>query len=91
MKDFLVLFLPQIREQILVPNLYVLTVVFLALKKAGFSEIKNSSQKKIFFFTFFSMQIFSADATMFSNLFFFDHKKLKKTPLKVAQKYSIVF
>ena len=29
------------------------------------------------------MQLFSADATMFS-IFFFDHKKLKKTPQKVA-------
>ena len=29
------------------PDLYVLTVVFLALKKTGFSEIKNSSQKKL--------------------------------------------
>ena len=32
------------------------------------------------------MQLFSADATMFSNvfIFFFDHKKLKKPPSKVA-------
>ena len=30
------------------------------------------------------MQLFSADATMFSNFFFYDHKKLKKTPQKVA-------
>ena len=36
------------------------------------------------------MQLFSADATMFFK-FFFDHKKLKKTPPKVAQKYSNLF
>ena len=73
------------------PDLYVLTVGFLALKKTGFSEEKNSSQKKKFFFYLFSMQLFSADATMFSKYIFFDHKKLKKTPPKVAQKYSIFF
>ena len=38
---------PQIREQMSVPDLYVLTVAFLALKKTGFSKIKNFS--KIFF------------------------------------------
>ena len=36
------------------PDLYVLTVGFLALKKTGFSEKKNSSPKKyIFFLPFF--------------------------------------
>jgi hypothetical protein len=44
----------------------LITVLFLALKKTGFSKKKNSSQKKIFFFYLFSMQLFSADATMFS-------------------------
>ena len=37
------------------------------------------------------MQLFSADAKMFSKKtfkFFFDHKKLKKQPSKVAQKNS---
>ena len=35
------------------------------------------------------MQFFSADATIFSNIFFFfAHKKLKKPPSKVAQKNS---
>ena len=78
-------FRSQIREQMSGPDLYVLTVVFLALKKTGFSEIKYSSQKKKKFFYLFSMQLFSADATMFSILFyFFDHKKLKKSPQKVA-------
>ena len=32
------------------------------------------------------MQLFGAGATMFSNAFF-DHKKLKKPPSKIAQKY----
>ena len=46
---------------------------------------KKNLHKKIFFFYLFSMQLFSADATMFSNFFFFfDHKKLKKPPSKVA-------
>ena len=48
----------QIREQMSGPNLYVLTVVFLALKKTGFSEIKYSSQKKINFFLPFSYATF---------------------------------
>ena len=38
---------PQIREQMSVPDLYVVTVAFLALKKIGFSEKKIFS--KIFF------------------------------------------
>ena len=37
----------QIREQMSVPDLYVVTVAFLALKKNGFSEVKFFSQ--IFF------------------------------------------
>ena len=37
----------QIREQMSVPDFYVVTVAFLALKKTGFSEIKIFS--KIFF------------------------------------------
>ena len=37
------------------------------------------------------MQLFSADAKLFSDLFIFDHKELKKPPPKVAQKYSIFF
>ena len=37
----------QIREQMSVPDLYVVTVAFLALKKTGFSEIKIFSK---FFF-----------------------------------------
>ena len=76
--------LAQTREQTLVPDLFVLTVVFLALKKFGFSEIRNSSPLIFYFFNLFSMQFFSADATMFSIFFFFDHKKLKKSPQKVA-------
>merc|ERR1712008_578653 len=76
----------QIREQMAGPDLYVLTVGFLALKKPDFSEKKNSSPQKIIFFYLFSMQLFSADATMFSKFFFFffSPKKLKKPPSKVA-------
>ena len=63
------------------PDLYVLTVVFLALKKTGFSKKKILPKKKKFFFYLFSMQLFSADATMFSKNF---HENKKKTPSKVA-------
>ena len=38
--NFLPVIATQIREQMSVPDLYVLTVAFLALKKPGFSEIK---------------------------------------------------
>ena len=38
----------------------------LALKKNGFSEKKIFPKKKIFFFYLFSMQLFSADAMVFS-------------------------
>ena len=34
------------------------------------------------------MQLYSADAKLFSKKIFLDHKKLKKPPPKVAQKYS---
>ena len=46
----------------------LITVLYLALKKTGFSEKKNSSQKKKIFY-FFSMQLFSGDAMVFSKKF----------------------
>ena len=61
----------------------LITVLFLALKKMVFLKKKILPKKKNIFFYLFSMQLFSADATMFS-IFFFDHKKLKKPPSKVA-------
>ena len=54
----------------------------LAYKKS----LKNKNKKfppQFFFLYLFSMQLSSADATMFS-IFFFAHKKLKKSPQKVA-------
>jgi hypothetical protein len=36
---------PQIREQMSGPDLHVFTFKFLALKKTGFSPIKNTFQK----------------------------------------------
>ena len=65
-------------QQKSVPDLHVVTVAFLALKN-GFSEKKILPQKKIFFYLF-SMQLFSADATMFSNFFF--PQKVEKITLK---------
>ena len=58
---------PQIRDQMSGPDLHVFTLKFLALKKPGFSPIKNTFQ---FFLTFvypYSMQLFSADPKIFSN------------------------
>ena len=63
-------FLAQNSQQKSVPDLNVLTVAFLALKKYGFSKKKQFSKKKKSFYLF-SMQLFSADAMVFS-------KKLKK-------------
>ena len=50
----------------------LITVLYLALKKTGFSKKKFFQKKKKFFFYLFSMQLFSADATMFSKNFFFN-------------------
>jgi hypothetical protein len=60
------LFASQIREQMSGPDLHVFTLKFLAIKKTGFSPIKNTFQ---FFFDFvylYSMQLFSADPKIFS-------------------------
>jgi hypothetical protein len=65
----------------------LITVLFLALKKTGFSKKKNSSQKKnIFFLPFFyaTFQCGRYNVFKFFFFFFFDHKKLKKPPSKVA-------
>ena len=58
----------------------------LAYKKRLKNKIKKFPKKQIFFFYLFSMQLFSADATMLSIFVFcfFAHKKLKKSPQKVA-------
>ena len=60
-------------QQKSVPDLHVVTVAFLALKKMVFLKKKILPKKKLNFFYLFSMQLFSADATMFSkkNFFFF--------------------
>merc|ERR1712008_651511 len=63
------------------------TVAFLALKKTGFSEKKNSSQKKIIFFLPFFYATFQCgryNVFNFFFFFFFSLKKLKKRPPKVA-------
>ena len=67
----------------LVPDLYVFTLKFLAYKKRLKHEKKNFQKEKKNYLS--SMQLFSSDATMFSKKnFFFAHKKLKKPPSKVA-------
>ena len=69
------------------PDLYVLTVGFLALKKPGFSEEKNSSPKFFFFFLPFFYATFQCgryNVFKFYFIFIFAHKKLKKPPSKVA-------
>ena len=40
-----------------------------SLKKAGFSTVKNTSQFFFYFFYLFTMQLFSADPTIFSKQF----------------------
>merc|ERR1712008_349976 len=65
----------------------LITVLFLALKKTGFSKKKNSSQKKKkIFFTFFLCNFSVRTLQCFQNFFFFffAHKKLKNPPSKVA-------
>ena len=72
------------------PDLYVLTVVFLALKKTGFSPEKNTSKKKKYLF---SMQLFSADGKILKkkNLnLLFGHENMKKLPSKVGYFGKIV-
>ena len=63
--------LTQYSQQQSVPDLNVLTVAFLALKKMVFLKEKKFHPQRIFFYLF-SMQLFSADAMVFSK------KKLKK-------------
>ena len=76
----------QIREQMSGPDLYVLTVEFLALKKTGFSKKKifPKKKKKILPFFYATFQCGRYNVFKFFFFFFFDHKKLKKPPSKVA-------
>ena len=67
----------QIREQILVPDLYVLTVESVVYKKRLKRE-KKLKKNNVYF-----MQLFSADATIFLK-FFFDSQKVKKLASKVV-------
>ena len=57
------------------------------------SDWKKKNPKKIYFFTFFSMQLFSADAMVFSKFFFnfFDPKKVKNRASKVAHNQPRLF
>ena len=71
----------------LVPDLYVYTLKFLAYKK----RLKNEKKKKfppnnIFFLTFFYATFQCGRYNVFKQLlfYFFAHKKLKKSPQKVA-------
>ena len=74
------------------PDLYVLTVGFLALKKTVFSEKKISSQKKIFIFLPFFYATFQCGRyNVFNFFFFFSHKNLKKPPSKVAHQARTFF
>ena len=57
------------------------TLKCLAYKKKRQKHEKKISPQKIIFSYLFSLQLFSAVATMFS---LFSHKKLKKLPSKVA-------
>ena len=58
---------PRIREQILVPNLYVLTMESVANKKKKKRKKRLKPEKK--FQKIYFMQLFSTDATVFSKIF----------------------
>ena len=77
--------LPQNSQQKSVPDLNVLTVAFLALKKMVFLKKKILPKKNIFFYLF-SMQLFSADATMFSIFFALENKKRPQKLLIIGPK-----
>ena len=61
------------------PDLHVFTLKFLALKKTGFPNKKHFPNFFLTFVYLYSMQLFSADPTIFSKEF---EIKLKKTGLK---------
>ena len=66
------------------PDLHVFTLKFLALKKVFFSCFLG---QKNFFYKKGIMQLFSADAIVFSKKLkknFFDPQNMKKPPSKVA-------
>ena len=77
-------FTPQIREQMSVPDLYVVTVAFSALKKTGNFFFQNFFWKilTLFYATF---QCGRYNVKKIQKKFFFAHEKLKKPPKKVAQ------
>ena len=81
------IFYPQIREQMSVPDLYIVTVAFLALKKWFFWD--NFFFQKFFWkiLTLFyaTFQCGRYNVKKIQKKIFFAHEKLKKTPKKVAQ------
>ena len=70
----------QVRKQMFGPNLHVFTLKDLALK-TGFSPIKNTFQTFLTFVYLNSMQLFSADPTIFLKKNVFLPIKLKQTGL----------
>ena len=78
---------PQNSQQKSVPDLNVLTVAFLALKKNVFSEKKKfPPQEKFFFLPFFNATFQCGHYGVFKKIlkFFFDPEKVKKQAKKVA-------
>ena len=76
----------QIREQMSGPDLHAYTLKFWAIKKTGFSPINNTFQNFLTFVYLYSMQLFSADPTIFSKKFeinFLLIKTLKNGPQKL--------
>ena len=72
-------------QQKSVPDLHVVTVAFLALKKMVFLK-KKILPPQIFFLPFFNATFQCGRYNVF-NFFFFAHEKLKKPPKKVAQNW----
>ena len=73
----------QIREQILVPDLYVFTVESVVYKKKVFFMFSGSIFFKIFFYATFQCGRYNVKKIILKQSFF-AHEKLKKTPKKVA-------
>ena len=73
---------PQNSQQKSVPDLHVVTVAFLALKKMFF--LKKNIHPNFFFFTFFQCN-FSVQTLQCFQFFFFCPWKTEKTTQKVAQ------
>ena len=75
------------------PDLYVLTVGFLALKKTGFYEKKFFPKKNFIFLPFFNATFQWGRYNVLKKILkgFFDPEKVKKLALKLAHNWPRTF